>query len=438
MADIRPFRAIRYARKPEYPLSNLIAPPYDVLDDGQKRALQARHPNNIVTIDLPFTPPKSVGPDSVYEQANMTLRAWLESGILAQDRRQAMYPYTTSFQQHGRTLHRRGFICLVKLTPFGEDVVPHEKTYPGPIEDRLKLMHATGCQLSPVFGLYNDSRNEVTNLLYKQVGRPEMSATLDGVTHQLWSVIDAGVEDQVLHVMDDKQIYIADGHHRYTTALHYKMQVERDENGGIPLPANHPANYCMFVLVSMQDDGLLILATHRLLKLAQPFAIDRFRQATAGVFDVADAAATPDKVADWIDEQLPKLPNHTFGLYDAASKKLYRLTLTRPDVLRPLEPARGDAWRRLDVAILQRYVIDEVFRPTFNAGQELAKGYTSDASQVVPLADGAQYDVALILKPTPLNALDELGKTGDVMPQKSTFFFPKLATGLTMYPLRSS
>lgn len=436
MADIRPFHAIRFARHTELPLSNLIAPPYDVLDEQQKRALQAKHPNNIVTIDLPFTPPKSVGPDGVYEQANITMRAWLDAGILVRDRRPAMYPYAQSFQHHGRTYHRRGFVCLVRLTPFGEDVIPHEKTYPGPIEDRLKLMHATGCQLSPVFGLFNDPRNEVTGLLYKQVGRPEMSATLDGVTNQLWSVIDGAVEDQVLHAMLDKHVYIADGHHRYTTALHYRAQVERDENNGRPLPPNHPANFCMFVLVSMQDDGLLILATHRLLKLARPFSVDALKQATAGAFEVSDANVSPDAVGRWIDEQLPKLPNHSFGLFDAATKRLYRLTLTKPDVLRALEPARGDAWRHLDVSILQRYLLDEVFQPTFNGGQEIKKGYTSDSAQVVPMTDGTEHDVALILKPTPLHALADLGKTGDVMPQKSTFFYPKLATGMTIYPLR--
>lgn len=435
MADIRPFHAIRYADRRDLPLSSLIAPPYDVLDEQQKAALQARHPNNIVTVDLPFTPPKAVGPDAVYEGANMTLQAWLSTGVLAKDRRPAMYPYAQSFTLHGKTYHRRGFVCLVKLTPFGVDVIPHEKTYAGPIEDRLKLMHATGCQLSPVFGLFNDPRNEVTSLLYKHVGKPQMTATMDGVTSQLWSVIDAEVERQVMDLMDDRKVYIADGHHRYTTALHYQQQVEQ-QNGGAPLPKHHPANYCMFVLVAMQDDGLVILPTHRLLKLGQPFSIAALREKLAGSFDVAETNVTPDQVGKWVDEHLPKLPNHTFGLYDAASRSLFRLTMTRPDVLASLEPNRSPAWRRLDVAILQRYLIEEVFQPAFNGGQEVKKGYTADPTQVVPMTDGRAHDVALILKSTPLHALDELGRTGEVMPQKSTFFYPKLATGMTINPLR--
>ena len=144
MADIRPFAGIRYQRRGDLDFSSVIAPPYDVLDDRQKAELQARHPENIVTVDLPFTPPKSVGPDAVYEKANITLQAWISAGVLKRDVRPALYPYTQSYEYNGRTFHRRGVVALVKLQPFGAgDVVPHEKTYKGPIEDRLKLMHAT-------------------------------------------------------------------------------------------------------------------------------------------------------------------------------------------------------------------------------------------------------------------------------------------------------
>src|SRR4051812_32412364 len=197
-------------------------------------------------------PPKSVGPDEVYQGANTTLQAWLSAGILVRDRRPALYPYAQTFEHNGKTFHRRGFICLVKLEPFGAGhIVPHEKTYKGPIEDRLKLMRATGVQLSPIFGLFSDEHSDVTRLLYKNAGRPELDGTLDGVRNQIWSVIDADVENQVIGKMGTKPIYIADGHHRYTTALQYLHDVEQAHGG--PLPASHPANYCMFVLVGMQD-----------------------------------------------------------------------------------------------------------------------------------------------------------------------------------------
>jgi uncharacterized protein (DUF1015 family) len=430
LADIRPFSGIRYASRPDLDLSKLIAPPYDVLDDAGKAALQAKHPNNIVTIDLPHMPPKTVGPDLVYHEADTTLKAWLSSGVLVRDKRPAMYPYSQSYEYNGRAFHRRGFICLVKLEPFGAGhVVPHEKTYPGPIEDRLKLMRATGAQLSPVFGLFSDPGSGVTRLLYKDAGKPMLDGTLDGVRSQLWSVIDADLENQVIESMGTRQIYIADGHHRYTTALHY--QSEQMQRAGGSLPANHPANYCMFVLVAMQDDGLLILPTHRLIGGLQEFQVSGLKSRVKSNFDVVETTMSPADVAESITTD----PPHTLGLYDGVTRKSYKLRLKNLDVLKDLAPDHSEAWRHLDVAILQRYLLDEVLQPTFSGGKELTRGYTAYANEIASQVDGKTYQIALLLRPTPLQALEDLGKTGEVMPQKSTFFFPKLATGMVINPL---
>ena len=437
MAHIRPFAGIHYAReRGSADVSNFIAPPYDVLDEKGKAALQARHANNIVTVDLPHLPPKTVGPDAAYDRANTTLQAWLKAGVLRRDARPALYPYSQSFEHNGRRVHRRGFVCLVRLSPFGQgQVVPHEKTYANPIEDRLKLMRSTGMQLSPIFGLYADSRNEVARLLYQNLGRPESTGTLDGVKHDLWSVIDAEVENQVVDLLGTKSVYIADGHHRYTTALQYQKEAEQ-QNGGRPLPAAHPANWCMFVLVGMQDDGLLILPTHRLIGGLEGFDPDGFAFAVRDTFDVVKTPLGPDHVDEFVNNVLPAQPAHTFGLYDGREKRVYQLTLKNPDVLADLEPERSDAWRRLDVAILQRYLLDEVLQPRFAGGRELAKGYTADPFEIAPKVDGGQYQVALMLKSTPLGALEQLAQRDEVMPQKSTFFYPKLATGMVINPLR--
>jgi uncharacterized protein (DUF1015 family) len=433
LATIRPFHGIRYGKQ-FADVSHVIAPPYDVLDESQKAALQQKHPNNIVNVDLPWMPPKTVGPDDVYEKANVTLQAWLSSGILQKDRRPATYPYTQSYEYAGKTFHRRGFITLVKLTPFGEDVIPHEKTYKGPIEDRLKLMRATGMQLSPIFGLFSDPRGQVTSLLYSQVGKPDQTGTLDGVKNDLWSVIDAEVENQIVDLMRGRKIYIADGHHRYTTALAYQQELIA-QNGGKPLPPAHPANYCMFVLVGMQNDGLLILPTHRLIGGMDSFDMQIFRNAIKDHFDVEEVRVRPEQFDDIAQTDANRQP-HEFGLYDGASRKFYLLRLKNLDVLKPLEPNQSEAWRRLDVAILQRYLLDEVLQPEFASPKELVKGYTADASTVAREVDGKKYQIALMLRPTPLPALEELGKHGEVMPQKSTYFFPKLATGMVMNPIR--
>ncbi len=431
MAQIRPFAGIRYSKKhPD--VSAMIAPPYDVLDEAGKAALQAKHPNNIVSVDLPFMPPKSVGPDAVYEQSNATFQSWLSSGVLVRDTRRALYPYSQTYEHAGKKFHRRGFIALVKLSPFGEDVIPHEKTYPGAIEDRLKLMRATQMQLSPIFGLFSDPRNEVNSLLYKNAGRPEITGTLDDVKNDLWSVIDAEVEIKIVDLMKARPIYIADGHHRYTTALQFQREAELAAGG--KLPPGHPANYCMFVLVGMQDPGLLILPTHRLIGGLESFDVAAFRAAVGDSFDVTESNVVPQR----FDEHHQTDPNphpHAFGLYDGRTHKMYNLRLKNADVLKPLEPNQSDAWRRLDVAILQRYLLDEILQPKFASGKELTKGYTADAAEVAPKVDGTKYQIALMLRPTPLHALEELGKHGEVMPQKSTYFFPKLATGMVINPL---
>ena len=433
MAQIRPFRGVRFSRRRGNDISTLIAPPYDVLTEQDRGRLQAKDPHNIVTVDLPHVPPKSAGPDEAYDKANINLQAWLRSGVLERDGRPALYPYTQSYEHGGRMFHRRGFIALVRLSPFGEGhVVPHEKTYAGAIEDRMKLMRATGTQLSPIFGLFSDPRNEVTGMLYHDAGKPELTAALDGVRNDLWSVIDAEVENKVIDWMKHKPVYIADGHHRYTTALQYQQEAAR-QNGGT-LPPAHPANYCMFVLVGMQDDGLLILPTHRLIGGLSNFDIESFKAKVRDAFDVTEMALPADRLSEAAQTLGDDSPN-TFALYDGKSKRLYHLKLKNLDVLRPLEPRQSDAWRRLDVAILQRYLLEEVLQPHF-AAKELTKGYTPDPSTIAGQVDGNQYQIALILRPTPLHALEELGKHGEVMPQKSTYFYPKLATGMVMYPLQ--
>jgi uncharacterized protein (DUF1015 family) len=437
VAHLRPFNAIRFSRRDGADVSNVIAPPFDVQDERSKAALQAKDPHNIVNVDLPHLPPKAAGPLQKYEVANTTLDAWLNRGVLIQDPRAGFYPYMQTYELHGRQYHRRAFFALVRLSPFGQgQVVPHEKTYQGAIEDRLALMRATRCQMSPIFGLYNDPRRDVSGLLYQNLGRPELSGSLDGVKHDLWSVHDPDIENEVIQRMGGKPVYIADGHHRYTTALTYQNEMEQ-ANGGGPLPPNHPANFCLFALIAMQDDGLLIQPTHRLIGNLGWFDAEAFEAALGANGDLEYVNLAPEMVAHWAQEELPRRPAHTFGIYDGRSRKLYELRLNNADVLKELEPNQSEGWRRLDVAILQRYLLDEVIGQSFaEEGKELTKGYTADPKTIVGQVDGQTYQIAILLQSTPLHALEELGKHNEVMPQKSTYFYPKLATGMVINSLR--
>jgi uncharacterized protein (DUF1015 family) len=442
MAQIRSFPGIHY-NKTKFAnaagvgeVSGVISPPFDVMDAAAKAELQARHPHNIVNVDLPHIPPKAAGPAEVYEKSAVTLRSWLDAQVLVKDSRTAFYPYMQTYQFAGRTFHRRGFFALVRLSPFGEgQVVPHERTYKGAIEDRFELMKATGHQLSPIFGLFNDRRNEVTNLLYANLGRPELSGDLEGVKHDLWKISDPELENGVSDLFGGKPVYIADGHHRYTTALEYqKWSIE--QNGGKPLPPNHPANWCMFVLISMNDDGLMIFPTHRIIGGLSTFDIEVFKEAVGNNFRVTEVNLPPDQVDEYTDRTLPTQGSNVMALYDGRAKKLYQLHLVNLDILKTLEPKHSDAWRKLDVAILQRYLLDEVIQPRFAAGRELTRTYVSNSKLVAPNTDGVKHQIAFILQPTPLASLEELGKYNEVMPPKSTYFYPKLATGMLINPLR--
>jgi uncharacterized protein (DUF1015 family) len=434
MAHIRPFTAIHYSKaKHGSDLSKLIAPPYDVLDQSQKDALQSKDPHNIVAIDLPHMPPKSVGPESAYAKSNTSLQSWLAAGILERDKRPGIYPYAQTYTHSGKTYHRRGFFAAVQLSPFGQgQVVPHEKTYEGAIADRLKLTQATSVQVSPVFGLFSDSANEINNLLYKNLGRPDFSATMDNVQNDLWAVREAEIENAVIDLMKARPVYIADGHHRYTTALQYQADAIRLTGG--KLPADHPANFCLFALVPMQDSGLLILPTHRLIGGLSHFDLETFRDAVAGNFDI-EPTNVDESQLDQFTRGSDGKESHLFGLFDGKTRKSYLLRLKNLDVLQRYEPTKSESWRRLDVAILQRYLLDEVLQPRFGGGNEITKGYTADPSTIAGSVDGKKYQIALLLKPTPLSALEDLGKTNEVMPQKSTYFFPKLATGMILNPL---
>jgi uncharacterized protein (DUF1015 family) len=433
LPQIRPFSGIHYARK-RSDLSSVIAPPYDVLNEAQKTELLQRDTHNIVAVDLPFLPPKSVGPDEVYAQANAELQAWLEAGVLEREAKPAFYAYAQTFEHAGRSYHRRGFVGLVKLSPFeAGEVLPHERTYQGPIEDRLRLMKHTGMQLSPIFGLFDDPGRQVTGLLYRGLDEPHCTGTLEGVRNDLWIVDDPELERQVIELMRRRPVYIADGHHRYTTALEHREQAQRASGG--TLAEEHPANWCMFVLVAMEDEGLLILPTHRLVGGLSGFSAQELRDALGPDAELNESAAPPERIAEFA-ERLAGAPAHTFGLYDGEARRLHTLRVQHPDILRALEPERSAAWRSLDVAILQRYLLDEVVRPRFAGGRDPAIGYTADPATIPGEVDGRRFQLALLLRPTPLDALRELAGHGEVMPQKSTYFYPKVATGMVLNPLR--
>ena len=448
MPQIKPLHAICYASQPGGDISSFIAPPYDVLDESAKAQLLNTQPHNIVGIDLPHLPAKSAGPDAVYEQAGNTYRQWLDQGVLVRRDRPAVFVYQQTYTVSeslagigGRTFQRRGLVANVAVQPFGRSpdgpgaIYPHEQTFSGPKEDRMKLMCATKAQLSPIFGLYSNPAGQMQPVLGEVVdsGSPTFHGTTtnDSVHHEVWAVDDPDQIAQLTQSLGDSDIFIADGHHRYNTALNYRQRLIDEghfpENGG-----DHRAGYCMFVLVAMQDPGMIVLPTHRVLGGMPGFTLEKFEQAATGKLKVTPFAGN-DLAA--LEAALPQAGPHAMGLYDPANpqKPLAIATPVSDDPLAQTHSGQSDAWRQLDVAILQHLIVEGICQPHLGSqGQSVAWKFPHSLDELKDQAHEDGYQLGVLMQATPLESVRLVSEAGELMPQKSTFFYPKLATGLAI------
>ena len=443
MPVIRPIPAVRYSVSGD--ISTQIAPPYDVLEQRDKDALLQVNPSNIVAIDLPHLPPKTAGPDSAYEQARVTFRSWLASGTLHRQAKPALFVYRQRFgdPRSSQDLQRRGLVANIALTAPGEaqssgTILLHEQTFSGPKEDRLKLMRATGCQLSPIFGLVEDPDQEMGPPLERIIDAAppsQFGTTDDQVLHELWPVTDPNDTHQLIEVLNGQDLTIADGHHRFETALNYRRELIAQ---GRDLPAGHPANFCMFVVVSMKDPGMLVLPTHRILGNMSGFSVEAFRLAASGRLNFTPF---PDTDLQALEAALPRSGPHAMGLYDPATPQapLWVISCKEADPLATICSQRSPAWRQLDVAICQHLIVEAICEPAFCPNQTSVRwGFAHHLEQVKQNAERPEFQMGLILQPMTLEAISLICHYGELMPQKSTFFYPKLATGLVLNPLDQS
>lgn len=428
MPEITAFCALRYNPErfsSEY--SKLIAPPYDVLSAEDKAALVRRHERNIVVVDLPHVPPSSAGPDELYVQAARTLESWRRDGTLIEDGKPALYVYHQEYEYGGRRYIRKKFFARMRLIEFGRGTVfPHEQTFGGPKADRLKLIQATKCQLSAVFGLFSDSPSAISGLL-DVTGRPaDLEAELEGVANRLWLVQDPATIRKVAAAMADRPVFIADGHHRYGTALNYRDALLADH----ALPMDHPARFILVGLCAMEDPGAVILPTHRVLSAFGETPARLVLEALREGVQMQPASGTPIDP----DGLLPFDAPDDVGVFLADGQKLFRGRFTQRDRLPALAPKQSRAWCQLDLAYLHRYLIEELISNGLMGGAQPLIQYFKSAGQAIQAARDCG-GIALLTKPCTMAQLRAVSEAGDLMPQKSTYFYPKLATGLVINPL---
>ena len=433
MADVQAFRAFRYDLARVGNLSDVIAPPYDVIDSALQDQLYARSPNNVVRLILGRETPADTERDNRYTRAAQALRDWMQDGVLVQDSARSLYVYHQEFEVEGRRHTRKGFMARVRLEPFGSGrIYPHEETMSGPKADRLKLFQATQMNLSQVFGLYPDGDGTAQAKLDAAVGRqpPRQATDHLGVVSKLWPVTDQQVVSAVTGMLADKPIFIADGHHRYETALRYLQ--DKQQSGEVTGP-DHPANFVLMMLVGMSDPGLRVLPTHRLVSgIGNPRA-DALRLALAGHFELETVASAKDAweliEADGSQQMLG------FGTIADGVWQLGRFK--SPQLMAEVAAEHSEAWRELAVAVLHRVVLDRLLRAGSVSDGPRCR-YVHLLKEVTDVVAAKSCELAVLVPPATMGHVESIASNLEKMPPKSTYFYPKLLSGLVVNSLKGN
>ncbi|AKL98610.1 DUF1015 domain-containing protein [Endomicrobium proavitum] len=402
MAEVKPFNAVRYSKET---ITNFICPPYDVISSQEKERLKKLSPYNIINIEL--SDPK--GKKNKYAHAADIFKQWIAEGVLVRDSKPAYYFYEQIFEDHGIKMTRRGFFGALKLdNPHSGkgSVKPHEKTLAGPKADRLKLLKAVKANVSPIFGLFDDEKNTIVKLCVN-IARKSPSAVAkdtEGTFHKLWVVTDEDVLESVEKYLSSKKMFIADGHHRYETAWNYSQERKAKDKKYSP---NKDYNYVLAYLCPMEDPGISIWPTHRV--IAEPADLE---ENIEKYFDVHSAK----DFARFAKKEIQPLLLFKDGKYRT-------LTIKKEALLKKAMPNKGKAYRNLAVSALHYILI-----PKIDASEFV---YVKSDKEAVNLAQKTKK-IAIIVPATPVASLKAISLNNEMMPQKSTYFYPKLASGIVI------
>ena len=417
MADVEPLRALHYNLDRTGGLQDVVAPPYDVIDAEQRAKLEARSPYNVVRIDLP------VGNDP-YGNAARLLAAWRDEGVIVQDERPALWAIEQDYTgPDGQIRRRTGFLARVRVEDYGPGRIrPHERTHPGPKEDRLNLTRATKANLSPIFSLYDDPTGTATGVLANATttAAPWGEATDDdGTVNRVWRIDDAKAITAIHDALANSELLIADGHHRYETA-----RVYAEEIGG-----EGPHRYVLMCLVALEDPGLTVFPTHRLLKDLSPDQHETLANAIRRDFDLKRLESTDELVPDYGQPV-------SMGYIDAHFRQPWMLTLKDQATADAALSDHAEPYRRLDTAVLEALILKGALGMTDDDIDHLTGlGYARDFDDALRLVQDGDYDAAFFVAATPIEQVRAVAAAGESMPPKSTYFFPKVPTGLLFNPL---
>lgn len=426
MAEIKPFRALRFTDKAGN-IASLTCPPYDIISEEQRQKFLAENPYNIIRLELP----KGEDP---YTQAGKTLESWLDEEILKCDRDPAIYIYEEEFTAYGKTSKVKGIICRVKLEEFSKGIVlPHEETLSKAKEDRFNLMKATSCNFSQIYSLYMDETGETRRRIdHLSSGTPRYEFSDGLVTHRLWIVNDAVAIEAFRSDFAARRLYIADGHHRYETAINYRNYCREN---AVWAPGSE---FVMMMLVDMENPGLVVFPTHRLVRGLPDFSPEQVLAGSAAYFDAETlsdrGAVEPRLKADYDAGK----KSFVFAAVQDGALAYTLLTLRDPSVMADFLPEKSEASRGLDVSVLHTLILERVLGiDKENMANQKNLTYTRSADEALESVRTGESQCAFLLNPTRVEEIGAVAAAGEKMPQKSTYFYPKLITGLVMNSLEA-
>lgn len=421
MPVIRPFHGIRY-NQTKVNINTVVAPPYDVISPEQQNAYYDRDPFNIVRLILGRE-------EDRYSAAAKIFAEWQSSGVLMRDEKSAIYPLIQTFQNtDGSTIHRKGFIALCRLEEFEKGIVlPHEKTLSKAKEDRFKLFKATNANFSQVFGLYSDPKKKVDAVINVFFTSPAaVDVTFDGVRNQLWVVSDVSAIEKIEKEMEAKQVLIADGHHRYETALAYRdlMRSQNPHHTGTEL-----YNYVMMFFTNLDDEGLVIFPTHRVIHSLPKFDWSVVSSSIKQYFEMKECSSPNDLL-----KRLASQKKHSYGIITGTPPQFFVASLKNESMLGSLVPTEVPAEvKELDVVLLHSFILGNILGISADAQEKkLNIHYIQRVEDCVEEVKKGTAQVAFIVNPTRIEQVRAVAKAGHTMPQKSTFFYPKLLSGLVL------
>ena len=434
MVDVSPFRGWRYDVSQVGDLSDVITPPYDVIDAAFQDQLYKQHPCNFIRLELNRTEPSDADQNAKYGRAADFLKHWKLDGVLLQEQEDAIYVYSQEFSWEGKTYVRSGFLARVRLEEFGTgNVFPHEQTLSGPKLDRLMLIRATNANLSPIFGLYPDETASVQNALDAECRKltPLLATDHLGVIHRLWVVKDHNVISQVKSGLRDKPVFIADGHHRYETALNYRRELQAA--GKLTDDSSAP-NFVLMHFVGMQDAGLQILPTHRLVSgLPENLSSDDVIAALKSHCEIS-VIGQGDKAAEETWELIESDGSQNiFGFGTAADGKWLLVRIKDTSPMKTLAADHSDAWRSLGVSLLHKLLLEELI---FKAAKGDPKfQYVHRLDETTTALNAKSHQLGCLVAPATIEHVREIAAGRETMPPKSTYFYPKLLSGMVIHSL---